>query len=203
MIDDLKASVKPAEFEDVLGDFGPQLFDGYCAEPIGWGFKVTSWVGEERWAELQKQGSLECLNWKPPAHGEYALITKWLTPDDALQKYGEVTDFDIGPNGGFRSVTYGDKKFLWQGVRPSFLSNVRWDWSSWQRVEEPKCPQDKNWAECRKKTFKDNEGNDIGRSIDYMKLRCEKGEFKLGSDDEIRPRELCEDCPLLIAFFQF
>lgn len=196
MIDDSQASAKPTGYEDLLGDFGPQLFDGYCSEPIGWGFKVTSWVGEERWAELHKLGSVECLNWEPPARGEYALITKWLTPDEALQKYGEIREFDIGPNGGFRSVTYGDKEFIWHGVKPIFLENIRWDWSSWQRVEEPGCPQGKYWAERRQKCFKDNDGKDLGKSITYIKLRCKKGDFKLSSIDII-PLDICDRCQVV------
>jgi hypothetical protein len=95
----------PKEFEDCLGPFGPQLFDGWCGEPIGWGFKITKHVGEERWGKLGEHGSLEC------AYPSWFLITKKLTREEAIEKYGPVTDEELGPRGGWKNVTFGEKKF--------------------------------------------------------------------------------------------
>jgi hypothetical protein len=67
-------NVKPAGFEDVLGDFGPQLYDQGCDEPVAWGFEITSYLGRERWEELKKLGPVEYGGWNSGAGcGEYAL----------------------------------------------------------------------------------------------------------------------------------
>ena len=44
----------------------------------------------------------------------------WLigTGDNAIKKYGKITNEELGPRGGFRSVTFGDKKFISRKVAP-------------------------------------------------------------------------------------
>jgi hypothetical protein len=70
-------------------------------------------MGEENWEKAAEYGNLECDHgsgsW--PLKTKWFLITKWLTPDDAKRQYGEVTAIEAGPRGGYRSVTYGAKRF--------------------------------------------------------------------------------------------
>jgi hypothetical protein len=82
--------------------------DGWCGEPIGWGFRITRHLGEERFRELAKFGNLECLS----SSGQWVVMTRKLTREEAAQKYGEITNEEFGPRGGWRSVTFGDKKFI-------------------------------------------------------------------------------------------
>lgn len=100
---------KPKGFEEYLGEYGPQLYDGWSGECIAWGFHVLQKLGDEKWAELSKYGAMEC------AHGTYSsdwyLITKELTRAQAIKKYGKITDEEFGPRCGWKSVTFGDKKF--------------------------------------------------------------------------------------------
>ena len=35
-----------------------------------------------------------------------------LSKDEAVSKYGDITDIKRGPRGGFKSVTFGDRMFL-------------------------------------------------------------------------------------------
>jgi len=51
-------------------------------------------------------GSGEPVEWIE--NGEHHRLTR----NEAIEKYGEITDMKIGPRGGHRSVTYGDKMFL-------------------------------------------------------------------------------------------
>jgi hypothetical protein len=104
----------PPGFEDVLSSYGPVLIDMDCGEPIAWGFKIHKYLGPERFESLRKFGHLQCI-----VMGEWALVTKWLTPDEARAKYGEVTRIETGPQGGFRSVTYGMRTFMNRRMRPS------------------------------------------------------------------------------------
>ena len=99
---------KPKGFETALGEYGTAFYDMGGA-PIAWGFEILEHLGEERWAELSKFGSLECI------HGSYSstwyLVTKFLTKEEAIKQYGPVNHLDVGPRGGFHSVMYGKKKF--------------------------------------------------------------------------------------------
>ena len=76
------------------------LFDGWYGEPIAWA-RVGEPVIANEWTE----------------HGQRA-VTEWLTPAAAVRQYGPITEVVLGLNGGFQSVTYGDKKFVSRQVDP-------------------------------------------------------------------------------------
>ncbi len=103
--------LKPAGYEDVLSDYKACLFDGWCGEPVGWGFELVERIREERFEALGKRGKLEC------AYPKWFLIAKSLTRDEAIRKYGPVANEEFGPRGGWKSVTFGDKKFLSRKLR--------------------------------------------------------------------------------------
>lgn len=98
---------KPEGYEKDVGDYGPLLFDGWCGEPVAWGFKITRHLGD-RFEALRAFGRLECLG----VAGDWGLIVERLTREQAIAKYGAITEEDRGPRGGFRSVTFGTTKFL-------------------------------------------------------------------------------------------
>ena len=97
--------MKPEGYENSLGLYGPQIFDSFCGEPIGWGFKILERLGDDKFNKLRTFGSLECI------YPSWFLITKHLTREDAIEKYGSITAEERGPRGGFRSDTYGTKRF--------------------------------------------------------------------------------------------
>lgn len=79
---------------------GEVLYDGWCGEPIAWARVGEPVIGLE-WTE----------------HGRLA-VTGWLSPAEAVRKYGPITEVVLGRNGGFKSVTYGGKKFVAKCVDP-------------------------------------------------------------------------------------
>jgi hypothetical protein len=79
---------------------GEVLFDGWCGEPIAWARVGEPVIGHER-----------------TEHGRVA-VTEYLTPAEAVRKYGPITEVVLGPKGGFESVTYGAKKFMSSFVDP-------------------------------------------------------------------------------------
>lgn len=98
---------KPEGYVNDLADYGPVLFDGWCGEPVAWGFKIKHHLGD-RFNALSAFGSLVCLG----APGAWALVVERLTREQAVVKYGAVTEEERGPRGGFRSITFGTTKFL-------------------------------------------------------------------------------------------
>lgn len=97
---------KPIGYENELGNFAPAIYDSSCGEPIGWGFKITSHLGEERFNALRKCGELECI------YPTWFLITEKLSRQEAIKKYGEITNEEFGPRGGWKSVTFGKTRFV-------------------------------------------------------------------------------------------
>ncbi|HEX7409244.1 MAG TPA: hypothetical protein VF515_16565 [Candidatus Binatia bacterium] len=102
---------KPAGYESDLSDFGPCVFDGYCGEPIGWGFKIVRRLSYQRFEALRGYGSLDSL-YSEHLQPEWCLVTRWLSREEAQRRYGEIAIEEFGPRGGWRSVTFGTKKFM-------------------------------------------------------------------------------------------
>ena len=110
-------NTKPKGYEDDLGPFGPVFFDACCGEPVGWGFRITRHLSEDRFNALREFGELKCSpgRW---GKGSWFLIIDRLTPAKAKAKYGEVTELNLGPRGGFQSVKYGTTMFFSRDVDP-------------------------------------------------------------------------------------
>ena len=108
---------KPNGYEDDLSDYGPQMTDGHCGKTIGWGFGIVRYLGQDRFNELGRFGSLECIQGEH-LESHWYVITDWLTPKEATQEYGPVRELVLGPQKGFRSVTYGEKTFINKRLDP-------------------------------------------------------------------------------------
>jgi hypothetical protein len=102
----------PAAFADCLGPFRAVGFDGYCGQPVDWGFPVTRRVGEERWAMLGREGDLQYIG------DRWALVVLSLTPEIARTVYGPVTHEERGPRGGWRWAQYGETRFMSRRLDP-------------------------------------------------------------------------------------
>jgi hypothetical protein len=113
-------TLMPPDLRRFFGPYGPQFFDGSCGEPIAWGHAVLARMDEENWKIAAEYGQLECDhgsgNW--PLKFNWFLISKRLTPEEARKQYGEVNAVETGPRGGFRSVTYGTKRFISRRLDP-------------------------------------------------------------------------------------
>ena len=105
---------KPKGYENVLSAYGAQILDGVSGEPLGWGFEILSHLGDEGFNALREFGTLECL------YPDWFLITKKLTFQDAIKKYGKVTQLIVGPKGGWRSITFGKTKFIARQLNPTW-----------------------------------------------------------------------------------
>jgi hypothetical protein len=106
---------KPSDFENCLSVFGPVVYDSWCGEPVAWGFKIIRHLGEDLFRELGKHGQLKCVD---GFNGSWALVVKTLSRADAITLYGEITNEIFGPRGGWKSTTFGDKKFVSEFLKP-------------------------------------------------------------------------------------
>jgi len=103
------ALTKPPGYEAELSEYKACIFDGYCGEPVGWGFEILSRLGEARFHQLRRFGDLECI---PSAYvSKWFLIVRWLSREEAIENFGPITDETFGPRGGWKSVTFGAQKF--------------------------------------------------------------------------------------------
>lgn len=106
---------QPPGFEDFLSGYTTVLFDGYCGEPVAWGFKIMRYLGEDLFQELGKYGTLKCID---GFKSSWALVIKTLSREEAIEKYGPITNEVFGPRGGWKSTTFGNKKFTSDYLRP-------------------------------------------------------------------------------------
>jgi hypothetical protein len=111
--------------EKYIPDFSPYetvMRDALSGEPVGWGHKPLKRFADDEFSELGKVGEWFCLQ------GSYAnlwcLVTRKLTLTEAIDKYGPVTEVHTGPNGGFKDVTFGTKKFCSEWLDPRQTMNV-------------------------------------------------------------------------------
>lgn len=100
---------KPKGYEDALSGFKPCLFDSYCGEPVMSGFEIVKWLDEPAFSELRKFGELECAG---GYRSSWVLITQKLTRAKAVKLYGPKGCDEYGPRGGWKAVTFGDKRFV-------------------------------------------------------------------------------------------
>jgi hypothetical protein len=105
------------EFNTYLGHFGEQIFDSWCGKCVGWGYKLIRHCGDEMFAELGKHGSLDCV------YPNWYLITKRLSINEAIHQYGDIEEVEVGPRGGFRTVTFGKTKFCQKELDPRGVEN--------------------------------------------------------------------------------
>jgi hypothetical protein len=98
-------TTRPREFDDVLSDYGPCSYDASCGEPVRWGFRIKTRLGQDRLAQLSQYGEIKFIG------GAWFVVTKTLTRAAARKAYGECKGDEYGPKGGWKSVTFGDKRF--------------------------------------------------------------------------------------------
>lgn len=91
------------------------MHDGWCGEPVAWGFRIIRHLGEELFGQLGKNGHLECID---GIRSSWALVAKTLSREEAVTLYGEITDEVFGPRGGWKSTTFGSKKFISKYLKP-------------------------------------------------------------------------------------
>lgn len=110
---------KPEGFEKDLSEFGIVMKDSGCGEPIAWGFEIINHLGEERFNLLKNICNVECV------YPAWVVVTKYLTVEEAIQKYGEITHIERGPRGGFKYMVFGGNKTFYSRLKGYDYSNSK------------------------------------------------------------------------------
>lgn len=95
---------KPVGFENDLSDYGPIIYDSHSGKPIAWGFEILNNLGD-RFDDLRGQCELHCV------YPNWFVVTNWLQMNEAIELYGEITEVNRGPKGGFKYVRFGTTQF--------------------------------------------------------------------------------------------
>jgi hypothetical protein len=93
-------------FDNCLSSRTVEIFDSSCGEPIKWGRQLIKYLGETEFDNLCRKHKVEYIS------ESWLVIDKTLTRDEAIEKYGEITNEEFGPRGGWKSITFGNKKFI-------------------------------------------------------------------------------------------
>lgn len=91
-----------------------EIYDSYCDEPVAWGYYLNRNMPSESFNELRSLGTVEYID----DDKTWFLITRVLTREEAIIKYGQITEEIFGPRGGWKSVTFGSKKFSSKRLKP-------------------------------------------------------------------------------------
>ena len=97
---------KPQGYEEDLSDYGIVAFDGFNRLPIAWGFKILNRLGDSKFEALKSFGDVVCF------YPEWALVINYFTTEMAVKIFGDKTNIDRGSRGGFKSITFGEMKFI-------------------------------------------------------------------------------------------
>ena len=128
----------PDEFKDVLGRYSCVATD--LGKPVAYGFPVIRHMSEARFNDLYKYGRPICISM-----GNWVLATDILTPQQAVELYGTVTAINLGPQGGWRSATYGTSTFQWKDMDPRGIIDNLPDPVREERAKPVKRPEIPTW----------------------------------------------------------
>lgn len=94
-----------SSIENCLDKDVVEILDNYCDEVIAWGHRLFSKLTSEAFLEFKKNNDIEYFQ------GTWHKVIKRLTQEEAIKKYGEITQEEIGKQGGWKSIIFGSTKF--------------------------------------------------------------------------------------------
>lgn len=109
----LEKCKKPEGFEDELSSYRELLFDSWSGEPVSWGFFIKNHAPEII-EKLRGAG----LTVKHIGVGRTVVLAHELLPDEAVFKYGPVSELVVDQNKKFKHVCYGTTHFLSSKLDP-------------------------------------------------------------------------------------
>lgn len=146
----------PDHLKVYFSDYKVCVVDAGCGEPVAWGYEPQTRLADDLFAEVgTKYGTWHCGprresmgSWlagkTPTSISHWFLITKYLTLEEAIEKYGSEVCYERGPMGGFRSMTVGGRQFFHELLPGDFLKQERI--REQERKGEERAFMDEFWA---------------------------------------------------------
>jgi hypothetical protein len=106
------------ELNDFLSEETYPLVDAWCGKPIAYYRMLTHQLPESTFGKIRSK--LLYSN----GMERWLYITKKVTREECITLYGEITEEEYGPRGGWKSVTFGTTKFKHDFLRPSPVESV-------------------------------------------------------------------------------
>jgi hypothetical protein len=112
--DKYKSYLESDRFKGYLGFYGVVGIDGCCGKPLAYGFPIIRKM-EPDFFEYTRQCCAEMIYL---GYNNWCAATVVIKPKEAELLYGKVSQITVGPRGGFKTVTYGNTKFISKQVNP-------------------------------------------------------------------------------------
>ncbi len=109
-------SMQNVDFTKYFGKYTIVETDMGCGEPVSWGYPIIKQLGPELWDKLKLQYKV-CRSNHSHISADWYVITKTLTRNEAIDKYGPISNEVLGKLGGFKSARFGDKTFYSKYLR--------------------------------------------------------------------------------------
>lgn len=107
----------PLGIKKYLGPLQTCIFDTLSGKCVAWGRKIKDGVSQETMEEIKKIGEVAYILNDDMRHDWY-LITKNLAIKEAIAIYGDIKRIQIGPRGGYRTITFGKTTFKSRRLDP-------------------------------------------------------------------------------------
>jgi len=104
------------DIKDYLSEKTYELFDGMSGKPVAYYKSQTKRIPEELFN--QNFNKMYYSN----SGGAWIYIERKVTREECIKLYGEITNEEFGPRGGWKSVTFGTTKFIHEYLRPESKS---------------------------------------------------------------------------------
>lgn len=93
------------DYKNFFSDKISELLDLECKKPFAFGYKMKDKCSLEIFEKIKKENDTEFYD------GAIYIIHKRLSRIEAIELYGDITNEEIGPKGGWKSITFGNTKF--------------------------------------------------------------------------------------------
>lgn len=171
----------PDEFKEYLSEFGVLYYDSSCKEPVTWGYRIIKHLGEEKWGQLNNYGMTKCLGYSSgfggylPQHADWILITKQLTRQEAIDKYGAIAEQGLEEN----KFPYGRRKYTVFGKTKFYNDILQIPTQEEQNVIDKKNKDELEKQKLEKENIKRQEPTyDICSKCQEDKIKKDKEKFE-------------------------
>jgi hypothetical protein len=107
----------PNSLRKYLGPYSACVFDTLSGECVAWGHTVNRSASKEILDQLKEHGEMAYLL-NNQLEKVWCLITRSLTIEEAINRYGKIKKIQVGSRGGYKTITFGNTTFKSRRLDP-------------------------------------------------------------------------------------